>query len=299
MEQKKENIYTNTLDEKNIYANTLDALQKVAISTDIKDKSKSESKQIFNFNKLSLLFRLDYKVGDIVISQPSVFDIATIGEDIFYKSLAPFLYNSTSIRVFLWDIGIDWCNVKDIEVFDILSKSPGFNSKILKLLFRDTDFADFQLSKFNTVDESNNLYDELCLYNSKTNTIIKENEFMEIAEYIRTMFHIHPKVEKTKSKIAKKWMIDEEKTNMSNNTEDKKKPTLFSLISGCINHPGFKYNLQDLRDVGIYQFMDAIERLQIYNSSNALLNGSYSGFCDMSKIPDEKFNFFRNSSSDN
>ena len=51
--------------------------------------------------------------------------------------------------------------------------------------------------------------------------------------------------------------------------------------------------LQELREVGLYQFMDSVKRLQIYESSRALLNGLYCGFSDLSKINKNEFNFMR------
>ena len=80
--------------------------------------------------------------------------------------------------------------------------------------------------------------------------------------------------------------------NMLNKDEDKHS-NLLSLISACVNHPGFKYKLQELREVGLYQFMDSVKRLQIYESSRALLNGLYCGFSDLSKINKNEFNFMR------
>ena len=115
---------------------------------------------------------------------------------------------------------------------------------------------------------------------------------MEIAEYIRTLLNIHPKIEKAKGKTTKQWMIDEDRMNMAQQ-EVKNSSTLLPLISACINHPGFMYKLQELRDVGIYEFMDSVQRLQIYESTHALMSGMYSGFCDTSKISKEQFNFMR------
>ena len=115
---------------------------------------------------------------------------------------------------------------------------------------------------------------------------------MEIAEYIRTLLNYHPKVEKAKGKTTKQWMIDEDRMNFAQR-EAQNTSSLLPLISACINHPGFKYKLQELRDVGIYEFMDSVQRLQIYESTRALMGGMYSGMCDMSKVPQEQFNFMR------
>jgi len=39
--------------------------------------------------------------------------------------------------------------------------------------------------------------------------------------------------------------------------------------------------------------MDSVQRLQVYETSTALLKGSYSGFIDTSKINKDEFNFMR------
>lgn len=109
------------------------------------------------------------------------------------------------------------------------------------------------------------------------------------------MFNIYPKVEKAKGKTTKELMIDEDRAKLSLESEkDKKsKSTLLSLISSCLNHPGFKYKLEEINNMGIVQFMDSVQRLQIYESTVALNSGMYSGMCDMSKVDKKLFNFMR------
>ena len=238
-----------------------------------------------------MYFREDYFVKGIRIVQPTIGNILNMGESKFYYDLSPFLYNSTSIRVMLWDLPqrIDWCKVKDIEVFSMLKSMTDTDNSAIRLLFPDYRIEHMQLMQFQEKDSDK---PQLCLYDSENDFILKESEYMEIAEYIRTLLNIHPKVEKAKGKTAKKWMIDEDRINMAQK-EDKNNSTLLPLVSACINHPGFKYKLQELRNVGIYEFMDSVQRLQIYESTRALLGGNYSGFADMSKVPKEQFNFMR------
>lgn len=284
----------------------LDGLQQAVIADE--QKKKASQKKTYNFDKLALLFCEDYKVKGIQISQPTIGDVLRYGETNFYQALSPFLYNSTSIRVMLWDAGEDWCKVKDIEVFSILLNIRKQEHELLKsiiggkdsdesqnpidaleLMFKNVDIYDFNLYKGKKTPDSE---EEFCLHSDKHDITLYEDDYMEIAEYIREMLNVHPKVEKTKSKTAKKWMIDEDRMHALH-IDNKNTSTLLPLVSACINHPGFKYKLQDLREVGIYQFMDAVQRLQIYESSIALLNGSYSGFCDTSQVPKDNFNFMR------
>ena len=281
----------------------LDGLQQAVIEEE--QKKQSSKKKEYSFDKLALLFMEDYEVKGIKISQPTINDILRVGESNFYQALSPFLYNSTSIRVMLWEAGIDWCNVKDIEVFDILNNIQKQNKEILRqvigdevdkrenplnILFKDIDITVFNLYKEKRKEEDSE--EKLYLYSPIYDIKLYEEDYMQIAEYIREMLNIHPKVEKAKGKTAKRWMIDEDKMNALHR-DKKNTSTLLPLVSACVNHPGFKYKLQELREVGIYQFMDAVQRLQIYESSRALLQGSYSGFCDTSKVPQDNFNFMR------
>lgn len=266
----------------------LDGLQAAVLT---ESQKKKKDKQEYNFDPLKMYFREDYFVKGIRIVEPTIGDILNMGESKFYSGLSPFLYNSTSIRVMLWDLPqrIDWCKIKDIEVFGILKNMSCDDDSAIRLLFPDYRIEHMQLIQFkeNDLDEP-----QLCLYDIENNFVLKEFEYMEIAEYIRTLLNIHPKVEKAKGKTAKQWMIDEDRMNMVQR-ENKNNSTLLPLISACINHPGFKYKLQELRNVGIYEFMDSVQRLQIYESTHALMGGMYSGFVDLKGVPNEQFNFMR------
>ncbi len=265
----------------------LDGLQAAVIT----DAQKKVNKSKYEFDSLKMYFGEDYEVAGIKISEPTIGDILRIGENNFYQSLSPILYNSTSIRVPLWDMGIkNWCIVKDIEVFSFLSSVPNFNTEPAKLLFKDINIFDFKLYE---IKKSSDGESECFLRNDDLNMILYEDDYMQIAEYIRTMLNIHPKVEKAKGKTARKWMVDEDRLNALQKPKNNNNSTLLSLISACVNHPGFKYKLQELRNVGICEFMDSVKRLQIYEATNAILHGRYCGFADLSKVPDDQFNFMR------
>lgn len=254
----------------------LDRLQEAVLE----DGSKKESKPQYNFDKLKMYFGEDFNYKGIIISMPTIGDILEIGENRFFDAISPFTHNSTSIRVLLWDNGLDWNMVKDIEVFNILSsfvldKSPQ------NILFKNFSFDDFKV----TNHEGN-----FVLYNKLSNTIINEDDFMIIAKYIREIFNMHPKEERAKGKTAKKWIIQEEKMNLSTKKEAKTS-TLLPLVSTCINHPGFKYKLNELKEVGIYQFMDSVKRIQKIETGTAALKGAYFGFVDVKKIDKEVLNY--------
>lgn len=267
-------------------ANGLDMLDKLQEAV-INNGSKKESEPQYHFDKLKMYFGEDFNYKGIIISMPTIGDILEIGEERFFRALSPFIYNSTSIRVMLWDNGIDWNDFKDIEVFDIMSKIIK-DKEGQKLLFKNLSFDNFTLMsiKEKPDDEDSNL----VLYDKQTEVLLYEEDFMMIAEYIREILNMHPKVEKAKGKTAKSWIIQEDKLN-AQVRDNKNTSTLLPLISTCVNHPGFKYKLQELKEVGLYQFMDSVKRIQKYENGTAALKGCYSGMISSKDIPNEVLNY--------
>jgi hypothetical protein len=109
------------------------------------------------------------------------------------------------------------------------------------------------------------------------------------------MFNIFPKVEKAKGKMTKQDIINEERIYYEarkKNTENQSS-VLLPMVSTYLNHPGTKTKRDELKDVGIYEFMDSLQRIQIYESTVAINHGMYSGFCDLSKVDKNLFNFAR------
>lgn len=261
----------------------IDALQ----NTVIENNNKKESKSEYHFDKLKMYFGEDFNYKGIIISMPTIGDILEIGEERFFRAMSPFIYNSTSIRVMLWDNGIDWCKLKDIEVYNIMSKLIQ-DKETQSLIFKNLSFENFTLV---SIKESETTEDaSLALYDKTNGIILKENDYMMIAEYIREMLNMHPKVEKVKGRTTKSWIIQEDKMN-AQNQEKSSDYSLLPLVSTCVNHPGFKYKLQELKDVGIYQFMDSVKRIQKYENGTAALKGCYSGFVDGSKIDKDVLNY--------
>ena len=270
----------------------MDKLQDATLE-EYKKKQKESEKSKYHFDKLKMYFGEDYEVKGIKISMPTIGDILEIGEERFYQALSPFLYNSTSIRVMLWEyFEQDWNKVKDIEVFALMSQTIQ-DKEPQRIIFKDINFDDFQLIQVNrkyTDDEEDNL--ELALYSPSQDILLYEEDYMEIAEYIREMMNVHPKREKVKGKSAITWTIQEDKMNAQfEKDKNKSSSTLLPLISTCINHPGFKYKLQELKEVGIYQFMDSVKRIQKYESATAAMKGIYSGMVSAKDIGEEALNF--------
>lgn len=261
---------------------------------------------------LRLYFGDPYPITeDITIYQPSLHEIMEYGESEFFSMLFIFIGNTTYRKLFLWENGIDWNKTSDYELFiNLVRMLP---NDMTKVLFGDIDFTGFNLYSRDDPDPEPEPEGKISVIEKnkrgfrlfeRTHTFINEDQgielnaktFHDIQMVLREMFRTFPKTEYAAGKTTKELLIKEEQDKIKKAQReqgDAEVSTLLPLISFCVNHPGFKYKKSELRDVQINEFMDSVQRLQVYESTHALLGGMYSGFVDVSGIPNSQFDFMR------
>lgn len=244
------------------------------------------------FDYLKMYFGEPYTIdekdtqGAITIFEPTLGDIIELGENKFYATLNIFTSNTTQYRAILWDAGIDWNEITDFDLFLMLYRSIDIDAS--RLLFGDIDWSKYQLTQ-KEVDEEI----KICLYDPEANIEIDENVYNHIHQYLQHMFTTFPENEFTKDKMLKEWWIRKDKIQMEKDKNKHSSNSIQPIISACVNHPGFKYKLKELKEVGICEFYDSVKRLQIYENATACLKGMFSGFVDGSKIKPEEYNFMK------
>lgn len=249
------------------------------------------------FDELKMYFGKPFDVGNgMTIYQPTIGQILNIGEEDFYSMLYTFVGNPTMFRLQLWDLGVDWNKITSYDLFK--NTVTSINKNVSDLLFGDVDFSGFALYGKNIEQTNDDGETEIIqiptLYNKDADIEISQEDYTLISEYLQTMFNVHPKVEKAKGRATKEAIIEEDRMNLAMRQKEKQSgSTLLPLISSCVNHPGFKYKLNELEDVGICFFMDSVQRLQVYESSTAVMKGMYSGFVDGSKIKPDNYNWMK------
>jgi len=75
-----------------------------------------------------------------------------------------------------------------------------------------------------------------------------------------------PEEKITHDNNLKSWYISKDRraAERAKKEAEKGKHKSFSiqpLISACVNHPGFKYKLSELNEVGVMEFYDSVSRL--------------------------------------
>jgi len=242
------------------------------------------------FDELKIYFAgYPYQVNDgISMISPTVGDIIEFGEAEYFSAVHYLSCIPSDMISTLWDMGIDWEELDDFDLFIMLSRA--LHKDDLKLIFTDLDLAEMEIQ----VNPDNG---EMFLRNEKTNQTIDRLAYNKIANYLRTIHGIEPKIKKAKNKTTKRLLIETDRQDKQRATKDaeKHKSQLIPLISAMMRFPGFKYKTSELKECTLYEFMDTVKGASIYISSTSLLQGSYSGFCDTSKIKKENFDWMRRS----
>ena len=250
----------------------------------------------FEFDKLKMYFGEPYIIdlesanGKITVLVPTIGDIISVGEKKFYSTLNIFITNTTTYRLMLNEAGLDWNVVTDFELFCMLFAN--IDKDASALLFDNLDFSKFELFSKKLPDSEETT---MILYDKEDDIEINEEVYQHIAQYLRNVFGMQPEERITDDPVLKEMYLhkDRRQLEIDKKTGKKTENSILPLISACVNHPGFKYKLLELRHVNVCEFYDSVKRLQIYENTTALLKGSYSGMIDSSKIDKEQFNFMR------
>ena len=244
---------------------------------------------MLEYDELKLFFGEDYLVNEhITIRQATIGDIVAYGEKEYFSLIHTLCSVPSDMKSILWDMyNIDWNKLSDFDFFIMMTRD--MDSDTLSIIFKGTDLASL-IPKINPITE------HYALYNESDEIVIDELIYEDMIGYIRKMHGITKKIERARDRFTKDIMLDEDRNKLQ---EGKGKPytsQLKSLICTMLVYDGFKYTKKDLKECGIYEFMDAVQRAQIYVSTTALLGGMYSGTVDTSKINKEEFNWFRDPS---
>ena len=239
-------------------------------------------------DELKIYFKgYDYKVNDnITMISPTIGDIIEFGENEYFSAVHYLTCIPSDMISTLWDMGIDWETIDDFELFIMLTRT--LTKESLKLVFTDLDLSQMEIK----INEENG---EVILRNEETNQTIDKLAYLKIVEYLRKIHCLKPKPKRAANKDTKMVLIEvdrQDKRQAMKNAE-KHGSQLVSLISAMMRYPGFKYKSNELKDCTLYEFMDTVKGASVYISSTALLQGSYSGFCDTSKIDKKNFDWMR------
>lgn len=234
-------------------------------------------------DELQLYFGDDYIINDhIKITQPTIGQVVDYGEANYFSTIHTITAIPSDMKSQLWDIGLDWCEVDDFELFMMLVQT--LTPDRTGILFGDLDFS--KLKPF-----MNNQNGNIVLADKETGIIVDKMIYLRIVNYLRKLHNIKPKVEKAANKMTKKILIEEDRQKLLYAKDKPFKSYLLPLISAIKVKQG--YTKDYVRNMGLYEFFDDVSRAQIIDQANHLLNGAYCGMADLKKVPKQDFNWMR------
>jgi hypothetical protein len=236
-------------------------------------------------DELKIYMGDDYVVNEfITVKQPTIGEIIEYGEREYFSMIHRLCAIPSDMKSQLWDSGFDWQEVTDFQLF--ISLVQDLHQPETEIILGDLDLGSLEQG-FNK--ETN----QVVLYDPDTGLIIDEYIYLKIVTFLRMVHGIKPKVEKAKTKTVRDILIQLDRENIARARKEGYKSQLKTLISAMMRYPGFKYKKNELRECGLYEFMDTVQGAQIFVSTNALLHGMYSGFVDTKKINKKDFNWLR------
>lgn len=234
-------------------------------------------------DSLQLYFGDDYIVNDyITIHQPTIGEVVKYGEAQYFSMVHTFTAIPSDMKSQLWDMGLDWTEVEDFELFMMLVQT--LTPERTMILFRDLDFS--KLKPFR-----NNQNGDIVLADKETGVIIDKMIYIRLMEYLRKLHNIKPKVEKAANKMTKRVLIEEDRQRLLHAKDKPFKSFLLPLISAIKVRQG--YTKDYVRNMGFYEFFDDVSRSQVIVNADALLKGAYSGMIDTKKINKSEFNWMK------
>lgn len=234
-------------------------------------------------DELQLYFGDDYIINENVkIHQPVIGEIIGYGEAMYFSTVHTITAIPSDMKSQLWDMGLDWCEVDDFELFMMLAQT--LTPDRTSILFGDLDFSKLRPYK-------NNQNGDIVLADRETGIVVDKMIYLRIVSYLRKLHNIKPKVEKAANKRTRQVLIEEDRQKILHAKEKPFKSYLLPLISSIKVKQG--YTKDYVRNMGLYEFFDDVARAQIINNADHLLNGAYCGMLDMKKVNKKELNWMR------
>lgn len=233
----------------------------------------------YQVDELRLYLGSDIKIANgITLYQPTIGEIASYNEAEYFNMAQTLCSTPSSMKVALDDLNLDYMQIDDFQLFMMLCQS--FDQAKTKPLLGDLDlkkFKPYQLKDSEEIVLANGEFDE------KNNPIIINSIIYEIlVTYIRKMHGFKKQVDKAGNAITRKVLIDEDRKAAQRNKDKPYKSFLVPLVSSLQGRQG--YTKEYICNMGLYEFMNQINRVQIIVQADAALGGMYSGFVDTKKM---------------
>lgn len=248
----------------------------------------------FQVDELKLYLGSDIKIANgITLYQPTIGDIANYNESEYFSVAQTLCATPSSMKVQLDDMGLDYMQVDDFQLFMMLCQLKLLPPDKTKPLLGDLDLTQFK--PYQKDGEEAYLTNGQVAENGEL-IIINSIIYEILVTYIRKMHGFKKQVDKAGNAITRKVLIDEARKDIERSKDKQYKSFLVPLVSALQGRQG--YTRDYVYNMGLYEFMNQINRVQIIVQADAALQGSYSGFVDTKKLDKTIFDWMRDITED-
>jgi len=242
-----------------------------------------------------------YRGDDLEINEhiklhiPTLNEVVDIGEKEYFQTVHSLCAVGADLKFQLHDMGIDYTQIGDFEVFALLL--PSCDKRIIDLLFCERinnlkiyksydenlkeDILEQPLYEIETgkVNKVGNLELFKQMREQAKNTIkITRFHYESIVNALRMIHGLKRNDEVPGNNVTKKLFIEMAREEYESQKDKEFESMLLPLISAMVNSQGFKRNETEVFDMNIFAFLDSVRRIQKIMNASLLYQSGYSGF---------------------
>ena len=243
----------------------------------------------FQVEELKLYMSEDIKIANgIVLKCPKIKDVAEYGESAYFSMVSTLCATPSSMMVALDDMKLNYMKVKDFELFMMLCQS--LKPEVTYPLLGDLDLTKFKPHPVGETDEVILVHEDTI--HNENPVVISPIIHEVLTTYIRKMHNLKKEVKKAGNEITRKQLIRLARQDAAMAKNKPHESFLRPVISAVKCRQG--YSMDYIREMGIFELMDDLSRLNVIVQADAALGGMYSGMIDTKKMDKTVLNWTRN-----
>lgn len=248
-----------------------------------------------------------YITKDIIVTQPSLKQIKCFGEQKYFSAIHTLTSVGADLKWQLWDLGIDYTQIEDYDLFiklisqlvsskkhlyfELTNHPEKYQEELvsysedeledlkinpLELVLKDIDLADF-IPYF--IEKGN----QTVLYNKERDITIDRMIYSQIVEVIRKIHGFKRNNQKPANERTKRDLIEDARDEARMAANKPYSSILKPLISALSVYSG-QCGDNKIMNMNICKFFDNIKRVGKIQDATMLLQGAYSGFASLKGI---------------
>lgn len=244
---------------------------------------------IFQVEELKLYMSEDIKIANgIVLKCPKIKDVAEYGESAYFSMVNTICATPSSMMVALDDMKLNYMKVKDFELFMMLCQS--LKPEATYPILGDLDLTKFKPHQVGETEDVILVHEDTK--NDENPIVITPIIHEVLTTYIRKMHSLKKEVKKAGNEITRKQLIRLARQDAEMAKNKPRESFLRPVISAVKCRQG--YSMDYIREMGIFELMDDLSRLNVIVQADAALGGMYSGMVDTKKMDKTVLNWTRN-----